>query len=158
VPRSSKPREPASARDAALRALGRREHSAQQLRRKLESRGYDEDTAAGTVSQLADRGWQSDSRYAEMLIRSRIVQGYGRLYIEGELRVAGVPDAEIDAAFETAECDWTQLAAEVHARKFGRGAAETLAERNKQYRYLAGRGFSGEQIRKALSGALSEDD
>ncbi|MGH8506857.1 MAG: regulatory protein RecX [Stenotrophobium sp.] len=157
MPRSNKPREPASARDSALRALGRREHSARQLRRKLESRGYDEDTAAGTVNQLADRGWQSDSRYAEMLIRSRIGQGYGRLYIEGELRVAGVPDAEVSAAFEATECDWAQLAAEVHARKFGRAAA-TLAERNKQYRYLAGRGFSGEQIRKAMSGALPEDD
>lgn len=155
--KSNKPREPSSARDSALRALGRREHSALQLKRKLESRGYDESTVEQTVSDLAERGWQSDSRYAEMLVRSRISQGYGRLYIEGELHVAGVPDAEASAALEAAECDWTQLAADVHARKFG-AAPANMAERHKQYRYLAGRGFSSEQIRAAMNGALPEED
>ena len=140
-----------------MRALGRREHSAQQLRRKLESRGYDESVADEAVGELAERGWQSDARYAEMLIRSRISQGYGRMYIEGELRVAGVPDAEASAALEAADCDWSQIAADLHARKFG-AAPESMAERNKQYRYLAGRGFSSEQIRVAMKGAVQDDD
>jgi regulatory protein len=140
-----------------LRALGRREHSAEQLRRKLESRGFDESIAAETVGDLAGRGWQSDARYAEMLIRSRISQGYGRMYIEGELRVAGVPDAEAAAALEAADCDWTQIAIDLHARKFG-VAAETMVERNKQYRYLAGRGFTSGQIRSALKSAMPDED
>ena len=140
-----------------MRALGRREHSAQQLRRKLESRGYDESAAADAVGELADRGWQSDARYAEMLIRSRISQGYGRLYIAGELRVAGVPDAEAAAALDAADCDWSQVAADLHARKFG-AAAQNMADRNKRYRYLAGRGFSSEQIRVALKGAAPDED
>ena len=154
--KSKHPPEPSSARDSALRALGRREHSAGQLRRKLEARGYDENTAAETVSDLAGRGWQSDSRYAEMLVRSRISQGYGRLYIEGELHVAGVPDVDASTALEAADCDWAQLAAEVHARKFG-AVPQSLAERHKQYRYLAGRGFSSEQIRAAMKGAMPEE-
>lgn len=140
-----------------MRALGRREHSAQQLRRKLVSRGYDEDTAAEAVGELSERGWQSDSRFAEMLIRSRVNQGYGRMYIEGDLRVAGVPDAEATAALEAADVDWTQAAIDLHARKYGK-APEAMAERNKQYRYLAGRGFTSDQIRKALKGAVSEED
>ncbi|MGH8461123.1 MAG: regulatory protein RecX [Stenotrophobium sp.] len=157
MPRSKPPPEPSSARDSALRALGRREHSAAQLKRKLAARGYDEDTAATTVDDLAGRGWQSDSRYAEMLVRSRISQGYGRLYIEGELHVAGVPDADASAALDAADCDWAQLAAGTHARKFG-AAPQNLAERHRQYRYLAGRGFTSEQIRAAMKGAAPEED
>lgn len=152
-----KPPEPSSARDSALRALGRREHSAEQLRRKLESRGYDESTAIDAVGELSERGWQSDARFAEMLIRSRVSQGYGRMYIEGDLRVAGVPDAEVSAALEAADCDWTQAAIDLHARKFG-SAPETMEQRNKQYRYLAGRGFTSDQIRKALRGAVPDED
>lgn len=152
-----KPPEPSSARDSALRALGRREHSAEQLRRKLEFRGYDEATAADAVGELAERGWQSDSRFAEMLIRSRVSQGYGRLYIEGDLRVAGVPDAEASAALEAADVDWAQAAIDLHARKFG-AAPETMQDRNKQYRYLAARGFTSDQIRKALKGAVPDED
>jgi regulatory protein len=140
-----------------MRALGRREHSAEQQPRKLESRGYDESTAAEAVGELSERGWQSDSRFAEMLIRSRVSQGYGRMYIEGDLRVAGVPDAEASAALEAADCDWNQAAIDLHARKFGT-APKTMDERNKQYRYLAGRGFTSDQIRKAMKGAVPDED
>jgi regulatory protein len=140
-----------------MRALGRREHSASQLKRKLETRGYDEATADATVGDLAERGWQSDARYAEMLVRSRVAQGYGRLYIQAELRVAGVPDADVAAALEVVDCDWTQIAADLHARKFGAVPAN-MAERNKQYRYLAGRGFTSDQIRVAMKGAVPEED
>lgn len=147
--RSKTPRQPTSARDSALRALGRREHSAAQLKQKLEGRGYDETDIEQVVEELSERGWQSDARYAEVLIRSRVSQGYGQLYIEAELEVAQVPTAEISAALEAAEVDWFQVAADLHARKFG-AAPTTLAERHKQYRYLAGRGFTSEQIRAAF--------
>ena len=92
-----------------------------------------------------------------MLIRSRLSQGYGRMYIEGDLRVAGVPDAEASAALEAADCDWTQAAIDLHARKFG-ATPKTMDERNKQYRYLAGRGFTSDQIRKAMRGAVPDED
>lgn len=155
--KGKRPPEPSGARDSALRALGRREHSAVQLRRKLQARGYDEAVADEAVGELSARGWQSDARYAEMLVRSRVSQGYGRLYIEAELGVAGVPDADIGAALEAVECDWAQVAADLHARKFG-AAPGNMTERSKQYRYLAGRGFTSDQIRAALKGAVPEDD
>jgi regulatory protein len=92
-----------------------------------------------------------------MLVRSRVAQGYGRLYIQAELRVAGVPDADVTAAVEAVDCDWTQIAADLHARKFG-AVPTNMAERNKQYRYLAGRGFTSDQIRVAMKGAVPEED
>lgn len=156
MPRSKPPRQPTSARDSALRALGRREHSAAQLKQKLESRGYGEDAAEQAVEDLAERGWQSDARYAEVLIRSRVSQGYGRLYIKAELEVAKVPAEEISAAFAAAEVDWMQVAADLHARRFG-VTPKTMADRQKQYRYMAGRGFTSEEIRAAMKGTEPDE-
>jgi regulatory protein len=138
-------------RTRALRLLGRREHSARELRHKLEQRGFDETQAADTVASLACAGWQSDQRYVTSLIRSRVAQGYGPLRIEAELEAAGVTAALIRQSLEEADADWNGIAAAVWSRKFGeppRGAAEW----QKQYRYLAGRGFDAAQIRAALKG------
>ena len=139
-------------RDTALRLLSRREHAAAELKYKLERRGHDETTAAAIVGQLAGAGWQSDARYAEMLVRNRIAQGYGPLRIRAELEAARVPDAEVRAALEAAEVDWTAMAMAVHARKF-QAVARDAAEWQKQYRFLAQRGFESQQVRAVLKGA-----
>lgn len=146
-------------RETALRLLSRREHAAAELKYKLVRRGHDESTAADIVGQLAGAGWQSDARYAGMLVRSRVEQGYGPLRIRAELEAARVPESEIRAALDAAEVDWAVRAASVHARKF-RDAARTPAEWQKQYRHLAMRGFEATQIRAALkrSGARTPDD
>jgi len=143
------------ARDRALRALSRREHSAAELRHKLEHRGLGEQAAERIVDDLAKSGWQSDARYAEMLVRSRIAQGYGPLRVEAELEHARVSPAEISAAIEAAEADWAGLATHLQARKFG-SLPKKPADWQKQYRYLAGRGFAPEQIHVALKGELPE--
>lgn len=150
------PPDPATAQNSALRSLGRREHSAAQLKAKLEFRGYDDETVEQTVEKLTEKGWQSDARYAELLVRSRVAQGYGPVRIEAELSVAGIPDAEIAAALDAAECNWTELAQSVQQRKFG-SLPENMAERHKQYRYLAGRGFAPEQIFAVLRGDLDAE-
>ena len=147
--RSQVPPDPKTAQDSALRSLGRREHSAAQLKAKLKSRGYESETAAQAVEGLTESGLQSDARYAELLVRSRIAQHYGPLRIKAELAVSGLSDADMGAALSASETDWTQLARELHRRKFGAPPA-SMAERQRQHRYLAGRGFSGDQIRSVL--------
>lgn len=145
---SKKPIDP---KTQALKLLARREHSARELKRKLAARGLSEDDAAAAVAHAANEGWQSDTRYAEMLVRSRVANGYGPVRIEAELEVAGVPVEQIRAALDAADVDWRALAAEAHAKKF-RSLPKTSAERAKQYRYLQGRGFDGSQISAALKG------
>lgn len=137
------------ARDRALRALARREHSAAELKRKLQDRGHPEPAAAEVVENLSRAGWQSDARYAAMLLRSRIAQGYGPQRIEAELEQAGIAPAEIAAAMQAAGTDWKALAGTLHARRF-RSAPASAADWQKQYRYLAARGFTPEQIHAAL--------
>jgi regulatory protein len=140
---------PAAARDRALRVLGRREHSAVELRRKLEHRGVDAAIAGAVVEELASAGWQSDARYAETLVRSRIAQGYGPLRIEAELEQAAVPAERIAEAMSAAAPDWRALAAALQQRRFG-AVPKKAADWQKQYRYLAGRGFTAEQVHAAL--------
>lgn len=155
-----KPRQPpekGTARDSALRALSRREHSAAELKAKLQRRGHDADTAADVVGALVERGWQSDARYAEMLVRNRVEQGYGRLRIEAELEAARVPREEILAALKAADCDWTGQARELQRRRFG-APPDNAADWQKQYRYLAGRGFEAGQVRAALKGGTPEPE
>lgn len=143
-------------RNTALRLLSRREHAAAELAHKLVQRGHDESAAADIVGQLAGAGWQSDARYAEMLVRNRIAQGYGPLRIRAELEAAGVPQAEIRAALAAIEVDWTAQATALHARKF-REPARDAAGWQKRYRFLATRGFEAQQIRAALRSAPDED-
>ncbi|MDR3418377.1 MAG: regulatory protein RecX [Nevskia sp.] len=142
------PGDPAAARVRALRLLARREHGAGELQYKLGQRGIDPDCAAEAVRDLARTGWQSDARYVSSLVRGRIAQGYGPLRIQAELEGAGVADSLIRTALAESGTDWKALAAASHARRFER--PRTAAEWQKQYRYLAGRGFEPEQIHAVL--------
>lgn len=134
-----------------MRILARREHSTAQLKRKLAARGHDDSVVADIAADMAEAGWQSDTRFAETLARSRAGQGYGPLRIRAELKDARVPDAQIRAAFEAIEHDFTESAVHLRERRFG-AVPERGAEWQKQYRFLAGRGFESEQIRAALKG------
>lgn len=149
-PRKSKTPTVAGARESALRALSRREHSAAELRHKLAQRGHEPESIAAVVAQLAEAGWQSDPRYAEMLVRNRVEQGYGPLRIRAELSAAGITDTESEAALAAAEVDWQARACEVHARKFKSRKAATPAQWQQQYRFLAARGFEARHIRAVL--------
>jgi regulatory protein len=150
-----KPKKPLDPKLQALKLLARREHSARELQRKLAARGITHEDAAAAVAHAASEGWQADARYAEMLVRSRVSQGYGPVRIEAELEVAGVAAEHIAAALDAADVDWRELAREQHAKKFG-APPRSSAERAKQYRYLQGRGFDANQIGAALKGEVDD--
>lgn len=158
-PRARKSKEPtaAGARETALRALSRREHTAFELQHKLARRGHDAATVEDVIGHLAASGWQSDIRYAEMLVRNRASQGYGPLRIEHDLFQAGVADAMIRSAMAQAGIDWAECCAQLHQRRFKR-VPDGPAEWQKQYRYLTAHGFTAEQVRRALKSAPGEDD
>lgn len=143
--------DPAAARERALRLLARREHSSRELQDKLRQRGFDDTPTREAIDALREAGWQSDARYAESLLRSRVAQGYGPLRIAAELEAAGVANGQIREALGTAEVDWQACAIRAWARHF-RVAPQSAMEWQKQYRYLAGRGFTAAQIRASLQG------
>ena len=134
----------------AVRLLARREHSRKELARKLHARGVPPDLADEVLQSLQSRRLQSDERYAESLVNSRVARGQGPVRIRRDLAQQGIPDAEIDAALEAAGVDWYALARETRVRRFGEEAPAEWKERARQTRFLEYRGFNGDQIREAL--------
>jgi regulatory protein len=154
--REPSPLQPEAARGYALRALGRREHSARELEHKLARAGLDETAADEVVQELGEAGWQSDARYAGLLVRSRISQGYGPLRISAELSSRGIDAALIHSALAETEPDWSSVIRKVYERRYD-AAPESAKERASRYRFLAARGFTSDQIRAVMQG-LAEDD
>lgn len=136
-------------REQAVRLLARREHSRRELERKLARRGHDADTVAAVMDGLAAEGLLSDTRFAEAYARSRVERGCGPLRIEAELAERGVAPELARPLLDDDADTWLARCREAHARRFGRAPGD-LRERSRQSRFLASRGFTGEQIRRTL--------
>ena len=74
-----------SAYDKALGMLARREHSRRELRLKLRQKGYEGEEAGAALDRLGEQHYQDDDRFAGMLVRSRVSQGYGPMRVRAEL-------------------------------------------------------------------------
>lgn len=148
--RKRKPRE-MTPTQRALALLVRREHSRKELARKLAERGIEADAAAAAVERLAGDGWQSDSRFAEMLVRTRVGQGHGPVRIRAELGVHGIGHDSISAAMDALDGSWGAAARDLVQRRFGAGPIADPARRRKAADFLYRRGFDGDTVRAALS-------
>lgn len=138
-------------RGMAIRCLSRREHSRAELATKLAARFEPEpDTLIAVLDRLVREDLQSDSRFAEAMIRSRVQGGKGALRIRQELGQKGVAESLIETALAEAGIDWFDLARRTADRKFGCEPPVDWAERGKRSRFLQYRGFNSDEIRYAL--------
>ena len=135
---------------AAVRLLSRREHSTEELKRKLAAKGYPETSIATVLDKLGKKKWVSDERFAANYVHHHARRGQGPVRIRAQLRQQGITDSQIQQEIAGGEQDWNGLAAEVRRRKFGAALPQTPSERAKQARFLQYRGFNGDQIRAAL--------
>ncbi|XKF16092.1 recombination regulator RecX [Halomonas sp. BLK-85] len=147
-------KEPPSPREMAIALLARREYSRAELATRLQAKQIPADDIALCLDELADRGWQSDARFAASFIRTRVLRGQGWRRIENDLRQRGVDGdiirAALDDVVEQEAIDWFELARDVLVRRFD-SPGQTPKERARRERFLLGRGFDYEQIRYALS-------
>lgn len=147
----------AEVEDKAVRLLALREHSRSELRRKLLQRQYPESLIADTLELLEQRGYLDNHRFAEAFIRERIGKGHGPLRITADLRQRGVEDGTIRALLAAADVDWIEQAAAARQRRFGEALPAGRTEWGRQGRFLAGRGFSAEQVRRVLGDSRHDD-
>jgi regulatory protein len=141
----------------ALQWLAQREHSRIELRRKLLRRARldaqdSDDDPAPVVEQLLDwleaEGHLSPARFVESRLHVRAPR-YGNLRIRQELAQHGLSaDAAQAQALATSELDRARA---LWRRRFDTPPAD-LAERARQMRFLAGRGFSAEVVRRVVGG------
>lgn len=144
----------ATPRDIALQLLSRREYSRAEIAQKLKKKAFENADIEACLDALEAQGLQSDVRFAESFIRSRIIRGQGVIRIKGELRQRGINQEILSNALAVVEehegVDWFELASNTLARRFS-SPGDTPKERAKRERFLASRGFDFEQIRYALS-------
>src|SRR5262245_42158619 len=139
-----------TARITAVRLLARREHSTDELRRKLKRRGHTDTVIDTVVATLSDASYVSDSRFADIFVRVRSERGQGPLRIRAELRERGVEASVADELLtETAEF-WIERARNARRKRFGEAAPATRDDWNRQARFLAQRGFPSDLIYRSL--------
>jgi regulatory protein len=150
-----------SLRGRGVQLLSQREHSRQELRRKLLQHLRADDAPLpddadqqvdDVLAWLQDKGYFSEQRFVESRVHVRESR-YGNLRIRQELAQHGVT-LDADQAQRLKETELAR-AHEVWVRKFG-AAATDPAGRAKQQRFLAGRGFSAEVIRRVVKGDVDE--
>lgn len=173
---SSKKQSP-SLKARALRLLSQREHSRTELEKKLsdylrlqakaerarnaqdrdQENGQADTPALSPDMQIAavlddfeKRGWLSDARFAEALVRRRS-ERYGVRKIKDELQRAGVTSDASAALLDGLKHTEFERAKELFERKFD-GIAEDQKMRARQYRFLVSKGFNPEIVAKVIGG------
>ncbi|MBJ7502866.1 MAG: recombination regulator RecX [Polynucleobacter sp.] len=142
----------------ALRLLSLREYSRKDLGSKLSEYASQTDQAEGdttlTIESILDdfeqRGWLSDTRFAEALVRRRS-ERYGMRKIQGELNRAGVSSEHSADLLEQLKLSEYARAKELWVRKFDMIATEPK-EKARQYRFLVSKGFNADLVARIISG------
>lgn len=179
-------RKPPSLKARALQALALREHSRSELRRKLlrpvrQRPGAGSPPAQGgepggptepgpatnthstsaevdaLLDELQAQGLLSAERFIESRVHARAAR-FGNRRIQAELAQHGLQlDAQSAQALRASELDRARA---VWERRYGGAPSDPPpppAERARQMRFLAARGFSPEVIRRVVKGGLEEE-
>lgn len=145
-----------SLKGRALRALATREHSRVELERKLAGFAAQPGELAQVLDELTAKGYINEQRVADALAHRRGSK-LGTARVVQELKARGVEAGAVLEAAAALKATELERAREVWRKKFGKSATDHAglanAERLKQMRFLASRGFAPEVIRRVVGGA-----
>ena len=142
--------------DRAVRILAMRDHSEQELRRKLAApvmgkNGPEEIDATPedydkVIAWCIESRYLDDDRFVRQFIASRSRKGYGPARVRQELGQKGIQRESIERAMRECEIDWARLAREQAIRKYGEPLPVAFSEKVKVQRFLLYRGYLMEDI------------
>lgn len=166
-----------SVKGRALMHLARREHSRTELRRKLMAQvrrssggqgdeGADPEEAQAAASaaarqidavldELTAQGLLSDDRTARAVLEGR-GQRLGVRRLKQVLLTKGLAPDLVAGTLQQARASEFERALQAWRKRFGTPAGDA-ADRARQARFLAGRGFEPDVIARVLRGAVDED-
>jgi regulatory protein len=131
---------PASLRATALRMLARRDFSRAELAQRLLARGGDRDEVTRTLDELEQRGYLSETRYAQALVAQKAGR-FGKRAIAQALARRGIAADTARAALDELPArDELAQAMALWQRRFARPPVDDR-ERAKQVRFLLSRGY-----------------
>ncbi len=134
----------------AMHLLEKMDYTEFQIGQKLKKSGYPQETVEEILTFLKERRYLDDDRYIENYLLS-YGQRLSRKQLQQKLRQKGLDAEKIEFALEEIEgADESQLIRELmKKRHYDPDLADEKA-RQKMIRYLLGRGFSYEEIRKNI--------
>ena len=136
--------------------LARREHSRLELYQKLKQKKFEPNIINTELDKLSDEGLQSDERFAEAFLRSRVDKGKGPNIILSELLQRGVDEILVSNVLESiSEGQWCEVAYETMNKKLGNESELDYDKQLKLMKFLNNRGFTRSQIERAKN-LLSE--
>jgi regulatory protein len=143
-------------RQQAIRLLARREHTRTELARKLAARGTS-DEIESVLTELEASQLLSDKRAAESYVRGHSAR-LGASRLRHDLKSKGVSVEMIDEQLSNEDMpDELERARAVWTRKFSAAPADSR-DWARQARFLQGRGFASDIIRRLLKGPTDATD
>jgi regulatory protein len=130
--------------------LARREHARVELEGKLRRAGIGADECTVVLDRLEAEGLLSDARFAENFVRSRRERGYGPLKIAAELRQRGVSEIIVNSDLANLDGKWLEVARTLYRKRWGAGEIPDYREKARRARFLSGRGFPEDIVRRVL--------
>ena len=140
-----------SLKGRALRLLSQREHSRQELERKLKSFEETPGELAAALDFLQSKDFINEQRVVESVVNTRS-RKLGASRVRQELQAKGLPAEAIAEAVQAMRSTELERAREVWRKKFGEPPVDQAA-RVKQVRFLVSRGFAPDVVKRVVAGA-----
>ena len=130
--------------------LSIREHSKLELQNKLSQKGYDLSDIKECINEFSSKDVQSDIRFTEEFIRSKLKKNKGPRLISSELVSRGITDSIINKKIsEISYQEWCTVAFLAHKKKLN-GSSVSIEDKDKIYSFLISRGFEHKMIKYAI--------
>lgn len=145
----------------ALRILARRDHSLEELRRKLIERGYGREETQSSLNECLRLGYLDDERFAHAYLRQLQRKGYGINGIRHKLYSRGIAREIVESCTIRHCTDAVEL--EVCRKALAKktkhpGKYQSVRDlRPKLQRFLIGRGFSPSIVYQVLKDAIDQE-
>jgi regulatory protein len=147
--------------DYALFLLKIRDRSSGEIKEKMRQKGFSDQEIAETTNFLLDRGFLDDEKFARNYINFQLkIKPQGKYRLQMKLKQLYLPDEIIkEAILEYSPDEEITQAVELAEKWLGRKSGlEEAEKREKLARYLAGRGFNWDTVKKVFDRLAESPD
>ncbi|KAF6574278.1 RecX family transcriptional regulator [Paenibacillus sp. FSL M8-0228] len=137
----------------ALRYLGRKPRTRQEIAQRLVQKELDQSVIDEVMVRLEREQLVDDDLYARQWARQRITsQRKGKMWVRQELRQKGISKASIGEALgEITDNEEWESALTIGRKKWNQVRGDIMEKKRKTYPFLMRRGYSGDMTRRVVN-------
>lgn len=139
----------------AVGYIAKYQKSEKELKKYLRDKEYDKSVVDYVAEKLKKYGFVDDKVFATNFVKAK-TKNQGKRKIAMMLKQKGVSEEIVDDAIEEFSCDREQII-EV-AKKYLKNKPLDIKTKQKAYRYLASRGYNGEDIMPCLNQLMKGEE